>query len=64
MLDDILTTSSVAVVTGGAAGIGLAAAMRFAERGLAVCIADVNEDALASAATGSLASRRRVRGRS
>jgi hypothetical protein len=29
---------SVAVITGGAAGIGLAAAVRFAELGLRVCI--------------------------
>ncbi len=41
---------SIAVVTGGAAGIGLAAAMAFAKAGLRVCIADVGEERLANAA--------------
>ena len=50
MRDDILTAGSVAVVTGGAAGIGLAAATRLAERGLSVCVADLGEDRLAAAA--------------
>ncbi len=45
-----LTPDSVAVVTGGAAGIGLAAAMRFARLGLRVCIADLGEDRLTRAA--------------
>ncbi len=45
-----LTPGSVAVVTGGAAGIGLAAARQFAQRGLRVCLADVNADRLAAAA--------------
>lgn len=45
-----LTSESVAVVTGGAAGIGLAAAIRFARLGLRVCIADLGEDRLAKAA--------------
>ena len=40
----------VAVVTGGASGIGLAAAVRFARMGLRVCIADLGEDRLAAAA--------------
>jgi NAD(P)-dependent dehydrogenase (short-subunit alcohol dehydrogenase family) len=35
-----LAPGGVAVVTGGASGIGLAAAKRFAEMGLKVCIAD------------------------
>ena len=43
----------VAVVTGGASGIGLAAARRFVELGMRVCIADVDEAALADA-RGSL----------
>jgi NAD(P)-dependent dehydrogenase (short-subunit alcohol dehydrogenase family) len=45
-----LTRNSVAVVTGGAAGIGLAAATKFARLGLRVCIADLGEERLASAA--------------
>lgn len=44
------TAGSVAVVTGGAAGIGLAAAKRFAQLGLRVCIADLGADRLARAA--------------
>jgi NAD(P)-dependent dehydrogenase (short-subunit alcohol dehydrogenase family) len=45
-----LTPDAVAVVTGGAAGIGLAAATRFARLGLRVCIVDLGEDRLARAA--------------
>jgi NAD(P)-dependent dehydrogenase (short-subunit alcohol dehydrogenase family) len=45
-----LTPDSVAVITGGAAGIGLAAATRFARLGLRVCIADLGEDRLSRAA--------------
>jgi NAD(P)-dependent dehydrogenase (short-subunit alcohol dehydrogenase family) len=44
------TPGSVAVLTGGASGIGLAAAKRFAQRGLRVCIADLGGDRLARAA--------------
>jgi NAD(P)-dependent dehydrogenase (short-subunit alcohol dehydrogenase family) len=44
-----LTSGSVAVVTGGASGIGFAAAKRFAQLGLRVCIADLGEDRLARA---------------
>lgn len=39
-----------AVITGGASGIGLAAARRFASLGMKVVIADLEESALASAA--------------
>jgi NAD(P)-dependent dehydrogenase (short-subunit alcohol dehydrogenase family) len=46
-----LTQNAVAVVTGGASGIGLAAAMQFARLGLQVCIADIGTDRLAAAAT-------------
>jgi NAD(P)-dependent dehydrogenase (short-subunit alcohol dehydrogenase family) len=45
-----LAPDSVAVITGGASGIGLAAAVRFAERGLRVCIADFDEHRLGEAA--------------
>ena len=44
-----LSPNNVAVVTGGASGIGLAAARRFAEAGLNVCIADLGEDRLSAA---------------
>lgn len=44
-----LASGSVAVVTGGAAGIGLAAARRFAQLGLRVCIADLGTERLARA---------------
>lgn len=38
------------MVTGGASGIGLATAKRFAQMGLRVCIADLGKDRLANAA--------------
>ncbi len=38
-----------AVITGGASGIGFAAAQRFIDIGMRVCIADVDADALAKA---------------
>ncbi|NVO13273.1 MAG: SDR family NAD(P)-dependent oxidoreductase [Rhodoplanes sp.] len=41
---------AVAVVTGGASGIGRAAATRFARLGLTVCLADLGEERLAAAA--------------
>src|ERR1700712_4099574 len=40
----------VAVITGGASGIGLAAATRFAELGMRVCIADIGAERLTEAA--------------
>src|ERR1700704_78781 len=40
---------NVAVITGGASGIGLAAAMRFARVGMKVCIADLGTNRLAEA---------------
>ena len=45
-----LSPDNVAVITGGASGIGLAAAMRFARLGMRVCIADVEVDRLSQAA--------------
>jgi NAD(P)-dependent dehydrogenase (short-subunit alcohol dehydrogenase family) len=50
MNDLVLTPGAVAVITGGASGIGLAAALRFAKMGLNVCIADLGADRLAAAA--------------
>jgi NAD(P)-dependent dehydrogenase (short-subunit alcohol dehydrogenase family) len=46
-----MSPNSVAVITGGASGIGLAAAMRFARLGMKVCIADLGSDRLAEAET-------------
>jgi len=45
-----LVPGAVAVVTGGAAGIGLASAVRFARLGLKVCVADLGAARLAEAA--------------
>ena len=57
-----MSPNHVAVITGGASGIGLAAAMRFAGLGMKVCIADVGgsrlqeaETKLSSAAPGGAA---------
>ena len=45
-----MSANHVAVITGGASGIGLAAAMRFAGLGMKVCIADIGASRLAEAA--------------
>ena len=45
-----LAAGNTAVITGGASGIGLACAKRFASLGLAVCIADRGTDRLERAA--------------
>ena len=45
-----MSANNVAVVTGGASGLGLAAAMQFARLGMKVCIADLGADRLADAA--------------
>jgi len=44
-----MSPDHVAVITGGASGIGLAAAMRFAHLGMKVCIADLGAERLANA---------------
>jgi len=44
-----MSRNNVAVITGGASGIGLAAAMRFAAQGMKVCIADLGTHRLAEA---------------
>ena len=44
-----MAKDNVAVITGGASGIGLAAALRFATLGMKVCIADVGADRLKEA---------------
>jgi len=46
----VMSPGHVAVITGGASGIGLAAAMRFARLGMKVCIADIGADRLSEAA--------------
>ena len=45
----VLSPDHVAVITGGASGIGLAAAKKFASLGMKVCIADLGADRLAAA---------------
>ncbi|GAA3092272.1 SDR family NAD(P)-dependent oxidoreductase [Rhizobium viscosum] len=48
-IQDIFKKSNVAVITGGASGIGLAAAKHFAKAGMSVVIADLGGDKLAEA---------------
>lgn len=50
MTHPVLTAGATAVITGGASGIGLAAARRFAALGLRVCIADLGAGRLDRAA--------------
>jgi NAD(P)-dependent dehydrogenase (short-subunit alcohol dehydrogenase family) len=50
MKPSALLPDSVAVITGGASGIGLAAAKQFAGMGFSVCIADLGAERLAKAA--------------
>lgn len=47
-----LTPGNVAVITGGASGIGLAAATHYAGLGMKVCIADIGTERLDAAAAG------------
>ncbi|WP_299284842.1 SDR family NAD(P)-dependent oxidoreductase [uncultured Tateyamaria sp.] len=50
MFKDAIETGGLAVVTGGASGVGLAAAKAFARQGLSVVLVDTNADALEDAA--------------
>jgi NAD(P)-dependent dehydrogenase (short-subunit alcohol dehydrogenase family) len=49
MAHPVLSPDHVAVITGGASGIGFAAAQKFAGLGMKVCIADLGADRLAAA---------------
>lgn len=46
MSHPVFQPGNVAVITGGASGIGLAAAIRFARLGLKICIADLGQQRL------------------
>lgn len=48
-IQEIFKRSNVAVITGGASGIGLAAAKHFASAGMSVVIADLGQEKLAKA---------------
>ena len=45
----VLSPDHVAVITGGASGIGFAAAKKFASLGMKVCLADLGADRLKAA---------------
>lgn len=50
-MSDILSSGGTAVITGAASGIGRAAAMRFAERGMRLCLFDVSDESLQALAS-------------
>lgn len=50
MYNEVLNRGGLAVVTGAASGVGLACALRFAQAGLGVVLADLPGDALENAA--------------
>ena len=54
MTHPAFTKGNVAVVTGAALGIGRAAALRFAEMGLKVCLVDLPSDDLVTAAAEAI----------
>jgi NAD(P)-dependent dehydrogenase (short-subunit alcohol dehydrogenase family) len=47
-----MAKDNVAVITGGASGIGLAAALHFATLGMKVCVADIGTESLKAAEAG------------
>ena len=51
MIKDVLTRGRTAVITGGASGIGLAAADKFAQMGMNIAIADTNKENIDAATT-------------
>lgn len=53
MAEDIITTGKVAVITGAARGIGRAAALRLAEKGMKLVLADVLGSELAATASAA-----------
>ncbi|CAI9415956.1 3-phenylpropionate-dihydrodiol/cinnamic acid-dihydrodiol dehydrogenase [Pleomorphomonas sp. T1.2MG-36] len=55
MADDIITTGKVAVITGAARGIGRAAALRLAQKGMKLVLADVVGGELAATASAAKA---------
>ena len=50
-MNDVLTRGRTAVITGGASGIGLAAAEKFAQLGMNIAIADASSEDLDTALT-------------
>lgn len=52
MNGSIFQKGHVAVISGGAGGIGLAAAKKFASMGMRICLIDLNEDKLSEALEG------------